>query len=183
MGRGGSDKILSHVTSETDWQFINEDLRKNGVKVNTDEPGLAILKHIGLEMEMSPNVCRGRFVVDERSCQPFGVLHGGMTGLIAETMASKTGHYAANGQPVQSIELNANHIRAVPIGEKVVVIAKPLMKGGRIQVWEVKFEKEVRSKTGGPPQMAVSAVCKVTLLVGSAIEPVDWKTNVTGSRL
>lgn len=52
-----------------------------------------------------------------------------------------------------------------------------------VQVWEVKFETEVKNKNGGPPHMAVSAICKVTLLVGSAIEPVDWKTNVTGSRL
>lgn len=57
-----------------------------------------------------------------------------MTGLVAESLASKAGQYAAGGQPVQSVELNANHLRAVPVGEGVVVIAKPLMKGARIQV-------------------------------------------------
>lgn len=182
MGIADGEQPLTPVTTAAEWKFINRELQENGKKVNTDEPGLQLLKHIGLELETSPLVGVGRFVVNERTCQPFGLLHGGMTGLIAESMASKTGQCAAAGQPVQSIELNANHLRAVPIGDAVVVIAKPMMKGGRIQVWEVKFEKEIKKKNA-PPDVTVAAVCRVTLLVGSAIESISWKTPTAESRL
>lgn len=68
-GKASGEQPLSHVTTAAERQFIDKELRENGVKVNTDEPGLAILKYVGLEMEVSSSVGRARFFVNERSCQ------------------------------------------------------------------------------------------------------------------
>jgi hypothetical protein len=48
-------------------------------------------------------------------------------------MATRTGQLIS-GQEVQGLELNVNHLRAVPVGDEVLVIAKPVVKGSRIQV-------------------------------------------------
>lgn len=47
----------------------------------------------------------------------------------------------------------------------------------------MKFETEVKKRHGGPPEMAVAAICRVTLIVGSAIEPVERKPPAAESRL
>ncbi len=69
--------------------------------------------------------------------QPFGVLHGGVSALLAETAASIGGSRAVpEGKSVVGIELNASHLRAVSDGE-LVATAVPLRKGRRIQVWAI----------------------------------------------
>jgi hypothetical protein len=65
----GIGEVLSHVTSEAELKEIDRELRENGIKADTSEPGLRILGHIDFEMVMSKIVARGRFVVNERSCQ------------------------------------------------------------------------------------------------------------------
>lgn len=96
--------------------------------------------------------------VDERTRQPFGLLHGGASVALAETLASvganallDTGKQLAVG-----LEINANHVRAVRAGN-VTGRARPLHVGGRTQVWQV----EIRDQEG-----RLCCVSRVTMAVG-----------------
>jgi len=66
--------------------------------------------------------------------QPFGVLHGGITAYVAESLASMGAQLAANGARPAGVEMNVAHLQAVPYGHKVMVKAVPIRVGKRIQV-------------------------------------------------
>lgn len=92
--------------------------------------------------EIGPDFLRGTMPVDARTRQPYGLLHGGASVLLAETLGSSAGGLcAAEGQGVVGIEINANHLRAVRDGV-VTGTARPLQLGGRIQVWEIRIEDD-----------------------------------------
>lgn len=92
--------------------------------------------------EIGPDYLRGTMPVDARTRQPYGLLHGGASVLLAETLGSSAaGMCAAAGQGVVGIEINANHLRAVRDGV-VTGTARPLHLGGRIQVWEIRIEDD-----------------------------------------
>ena len=78
--------------------------------------------------------------VDARTHQPFGLLHGGASVLLAETLGSTAGMLCVDDdQAVVGIEINANHLRGVREGE-VTGTARPLHVGRATQVWEVRIE-------------------------------------------
>lgn len=80
--------------------------------------------------------------VDARTVQPYGLLHGGASVLLAETLGSSAGNLCvAEGQRVVGIEINANHLRAVT-GGLVTGTARPLHLGRSTQVWEIRIEDE-----------------------------------------
>ena len=101
--------------------------------------------HLGITItEAGDDWLRGTMPVDERTKQPFGLLHGGSSVLLAETLAS----WAANlclDDPVRQqavgVEINANHIRAVTSGV-VTGTARPVHVGRATQVWDVRVEDE-----------------------------------------
>lgn len=78
--------------------------------------------------------------VDGRTHQPFGLLHGGASALLAETLGSTAGGLAApDGHGVVGIEINANHLRGVRAGT-VTGTARALHVGRSTQVWEIRIE-------------------------------------------
>ena len=79
--------------------------------------------------------------VDERTIQPFGILHGGASVVLAETLASIGGWLNLKGkeQTTVGVEINANHIRPVKKGGEVEGVAAPIRRGRKIHVWEVKI--------------------------------------------
>lgn len=78
--------------------------------------------------------------VDARTHQPYGLLHGGASAALAETLGSTAaGLCVADGEAVVGIEINANHLRGVRSGE-VKGIARPLHVGRSTQVWEIRIE-------------------------------------------
>ncbi len=81
--------------------------------------------------------------VDERTVQPFRVLHGGASVSLAETLCSVGAwvHLPENKTAV-GIEINANHHRPVKEGGKVTGTAIPIQIGRTIHVWETKIEDE-----------------------------------------
>lgn len=92
--------------------------------------------------EHGPDFLRATMPVDERTKQPFGLLHGGSSVLLAETLASIGGWLclpADSGQQLAGLEINANHIRAVTEGV-VTGTARPIHLGRATQVWEVRIE-------------------------------------------
>ena len=95
--------------------------------------------------------------VDERTRQPFGILHGGASVALAETVASLAGTMNVDLEQswVVGIEINANHIRAKKEGV-VTGTATPIHVGRSTQVWEVRIVDE---------QQRVICISRCTLAV------------------
>ena len=101
------------------------------------------MEPLGIEFtELGPDYLRGTMPVDARTHQPYGLLHGGASVLLAETLGSSAGGLCApEGKGVVGIEINANHLRGVREGI-VTGTARPLHVGGSTQVWEIRIEDE-----------------------------------------
>lgn len=83
---------------------------------------------------------RATMPVDARTKQPYGLLHGGASVLLAETLGSTAGNLCVDPDRVcVGLEINANHLRAVRDGH-VTGTARPLHVGSRTQVWEIRIE-------------------------------------------
>ena len=90
--------------------------------------------------EIGPDYLRGTMPVDARTRQPYGLLHGGASVLLAETLGSTAGGLCVDeGQGVVGIEINANHLAGVREG-LVTGTARPLHVGRSTQVWEIRIE-------------------------------------------
>ncbi|ASV19878.1 1,4-dihydroxy-2-naphthoyl-CoA hydrolase [Klebsiella sp. 10982] len=83
--------------------------------------------------------------VDGRTQQPFGLLHGGASVVLAETLGSVAGYLCSEGeQKVVGLEVNANHIRSAR-GGRVRGVCKALHVGARHQVWQIEiFDEQAR---------------------------------------
>ena len=93
--------------------------------------------------EIGPDYLRATMPADKRTWQPYGLLHGGASVTLAETLGSvgancvvDNGRFYCVGQ-----EINANHLRAVRSG-RVTGTARPVHVGTRSQVWEIRIEDE-----------------------------------------
>ena len=94
-------------------------------------------------VEVGEDFLRGTMPVDERTRQPFGLLHGGASVALAETLGSLAGNLCLD--PAKEIavglDINANHIRAVTSG-LVTGTARALHVGRSTQVWEIRIEDD-----------------------------------------
>ena len=83
--------------------------------------------------------------VDGRTQQPFGLLHGGASVVLAETLGSVAGYLCSEGeQKVVGLEVNANHIRSAR-GGRVRCVFLALYVGTRHQVWQIEiFDEQSR---------------------------------------
>jgi uncharacterized protein (TIGR00369 family) len=99
--------------------------------------------HVGIEiLEIGDDFIRGRMPVDARTRQPYGLLHGGMSVVLAETLGSVGAvHACPPGQRVVGLEINANHLRGVRSGW-VTGFARPLHMGRSTHVWQIDLSDE-----------------------------------------
>jgi 1,4-dihydroxy-2-naphthoyl-CoA hydrolase len=90
--------------------------------------------------EIGADYLKATMPVDHRTKQPFGLLHGGASVALAETMGSVASWLVVNPEFFIGVglEINANHIRAVKEG-RVTGICTPLHIGGKTHVWEIKI--------------------------------------------
>lgn len=81
--------------------------------------------------------------VDERTHQPAGILHGGASVVLAETLGSVASYMCIDPEKYQAVglEINANHLRPVKSGF-VTGVCKPLHIGSKTHVWEIKIYNE-----------------------------------------
>lgn len=92
--------------------------------------------------EVGHDFLRATMPVDHRTHQPYGLLHGGASVLLAETLGSSAAmQCVGEDEACVGIEINANHLRGVREGH-VTGTARPLHVGGRTQVWEIRIEDE-----------------------------------------
>ena len=99
---------------------------------------------IGIEItDIGDDFICGKMPVDERTTQPFGLLHGGASVALAETLGSIGGGIKvySNNETVVGIEINANHLKSVRDGW-VFGKATPIRIGKKIQVWNIEITNE-----------------------------------------
>jgi len=102
--------------------------------------------HLGIVYtRLGDDMLEAEMPVDARTHQPFGLLHGGASAALAETLGSMAGYLMTReGQCVVGTELNATHHRAVSQG-KVRGVCQPLHLGKQTQSWEiVVFDEQGR---------------------------------------
>lgn len=97
-------------------------------------------EHLGMAFEaIGPNFLTISMPVDHRTHQPFGLLHGGASVALAETVGSVAAQLTvdSNERMCVGLDINANHVRGVREG-KVFGTARPLHLGSTTQVWEIR---------------------------------------------
>ncbi len=106
----------------------------------------SLMDNLGIEVTyLGADGMRASMPVDQRTVQYYNMLHGGASVALAETLASCAAcvHIDMNKQIVMGLEINANHIRGVPLGGgKVHGEAKPLHIGRKTQVWAIEIRNE-----------------------------------------
>lgn len=100
--------------------------------------------HLGIRwQEIGDNFLKATMPVDDRTRQPYGLLHGGASCVLAETIGSVAAAMAVDNQKyfVVGLEINANHIRSVKEGT-VTGTATPIHLGSNTQIWDIKIHDE-----------------------------------------
>ena len=101
-------------------------------------------EHLGIQwVEIGDNYLKASMPVDARTHQPFGLLHGGASCVLAETVGSVASYLVVDPalyRPV-GLEINANHVRGVRSG-RVTATATPLHVGSSTHVWDIKIHDE-----------------------------------------
>lgn len=126
-----------------------------------------MVEHLDIRFtEIGPDYLRATMPVDQRTWQPFGLLHGGASMSLAETLGSVGANCTVDGSRFFCVgqEINANHLRGVRSG-RVTGTARPIHRGARSHVWEIRIEDEkgklacisrltLAVVEGTPPQLA-----------------------------
>ena len=101
-------------------------------------PGL-----LGIQLvEVGEDFARATMPVDDRHIQPAGILHGGASVVLAETLGSYCGVMALEaGWTVVGLEINANHLASVAKGDAVEAVCRPLQLGRSVQVWQIEIRR------------------------------------------
>ena len=107
-------------------------------ELNSGNAG-TMVEHLGIKFtEISDDFIRATMPVDGRTRQPYGVLHGGASVALAETLGSTGATMCIDTKEYQCVgqEINANHVRPAHTGV-VTGTARPVHLGGRTQVWVI----------------------------------------------
>ncbi|MES2413049.1 MAG: hotdog fold thioesterase [Pseudomonadota bacterium] len=101
------------------------------------------VSHLGIEfLEVGDDFIKARVPVDRRTVQPYGLLHGGVSVVLAETLGSCGAAFAApQGHRVVGLDINANHLKSASSGW-VTGITRPVHVGRTTQVWSIELTNE-----------------------------------------
>lgn len=103
-----------------------------------------ILKPLGIEIvEIGEDYVKGKMPVDSRTCQTLGMLHGGASVVLAESLGSIGANMVIDAPKFLAfgLDINANHVRPATSGF-VYGIAKPIHIGSKSQVWSIDITDE-----------------------------------------
>ena len=115
----------------TIWQSVLSVKELNSGRAGT------LVEHLEIVFtEIGADFIRGTMPVDGRTRQPYGLLHGGASVALAETLGSTGAAMCVDPKEYQCVglEINANHVRSARTG-LVTGTARPVHRGGRTQVW------------------------------------------------
>jgi 1,4-dihydroxy-2-naphthoyl-CoA hydrolase len=102
------------------------------------------IEHLGIEfMEVGDDWISARMPVDARTIQPYGLLHGGVSVALAETLGSAAAHHCVDDSVFVTvgIQISANHVRGVRNGH-VHGTARALHLGRTTQLWEIQIAND-----------------------------------------
>ncbi|MDP9044521.1 MAG: hotdog fold thioesterase [Pseudomonadota bacterium] len=101
------------------------------------------VQRLGIEfLEVGDDFIRARVPVDARTRQPYGILHGGVSVVLAETLGSCGAAYASpEGCRAVGLDINANHIRSAADGW-VTGVARPVHMGRTTHVWQIDLRND-----------------------------------------
>jgi len=112
-------------------------------ELNAGRPG-TLVEHLGIEFtEIGDDFVRATMPVDQRTRQPHGLLHGGASVALAETLGSMGATMCIDVAEFMCVgqEINANHVRSARSG-LVTATARPVHLGGRTHVWTIDIVNE-----------------------------------------
>jgi len=101
-------------------------------------------EHLGIRFtEVGEDYIKGTMPVDRRTQQPFGLLHGGASVVLAESLGSVAANLCVDATKYYCVglEVNANHLRPVSSGT-VTGVATPLHQGKTVQIWDIRIYNE-----------------------------------------
>jgi 1,4-dihydroxy-2-naphthoyl-CoA hydrolase len=127
-----------------------------------------MVEHLGIEfIEITDNSLTAKMPVDHRTRQPLGIMHGGASCVLAETVGSLAANYAVDQSQnyCVGLSINTSHIKAATKGF-VFGCATPIHLGKKTQVWQINITNE---------DGAIVSSNRLTLMV------MDRKNNVLGS--
>ena len=118
------------------------------VELLTASSANTAVSHLGIEfLEVGDDFIRARVPVDHRTVQPYGLLHGGVSVVLAETLGSCGAAYAAPaGHRTVGLDINANHLKGVTQGW-VTGITRPVHIGRSTQVWQIELRNDAGELT------------------------------------
>ncbi len=122
-------------------------------------------EHLAIEfLELGPDFISARMPVDHRTTQPFGILHGGASCVLSETLGSVAAWMTINPETHRAVglEINANHIRAVTEGH-VIGRCTAMHTGRRTQVWQTDITEEATGKRVCISRLTVAIIDQGTL--------------------
>ena len=125
-------------TSQPIWKQPTDLARINGWSANT------MMETLGIRLTaIGDDWLQGTMPVDHRTHQPFGLLHGGASVVLAETLGSTAALLTLDPakEVAVGLDINANHVRGVRSGS-VTGTARMLHLGRTTQVWEIRIENE-----------------------------------------
>jgi 1,4-dihydroxy-2-naphthoyl-CoA hydrolase len=101
------------------------------------------VSHLGIEfLEVGDDWLSARVPVNRQTCQPYGLLHGGVSVVLAETLGSCGAAFAVpEGVKVVGLDINANHLRGVSQGW-VTGVARAVHLGRSTQVWQIDLHDD-----------------------------------------
>ena len=123
------------------------DIQKSLQKIQ-DSMENTMVSAIGIQItDVGDDYVCGKMPVDKRTKQPFGMLHGGASVALAESLGSIAGNMQidTDNEVVMGIEINANHLNTVQEGW-VYGKATPIQIGKKIQVWEIQIMDETKQR-------------------------------------
>ncbi|MDP1558074.1 MAG: hotdog fold thioesterase [Nitrosomonas sp.] len=135
-------------------------------------------EHIGIHFtEIGPDFLKARMPVDQRTTQPFGIMHGGASCVLSETLGSVAGWMTIDPDKFRAVglEINVNHIRAVTQGN-VIGTCAPLHTGRRTQVWQTDITEELTGKRVAISRLTLAIIEQGTLSAQKEHVSVNKKT-------
>lgn len=121
--------------------WFYKDLKLGGVQARM---GSNMASYLEMEWtEIGPDYLRMRMPVNDKTRQPYGILHGGASCALAETIGSMASFFMIDPEKYQCVgmEINANHLKAVSEGF-VIATCTPIHLGKRSHVWDIRIHNE-----------------------------------------
>lgn len=117
--------------------------RSISIQLVTERNQGSMADHLGIEYhDIGDDFLSASMPVDHRTRQPLGIMHGGASCVLAETVGSVAANFCVDeAHYCVGLDINTNHIRSVREG-RVIAVAKPYHLGKRTQVWSIEIRNE-----------------------------------------